>query len=112
MFRQTILLISLIALVTAQSAYYSHGTRQDGDEYIETLFHQTELTETTSVHIVDVRVSDVNTTLTYVQYNVLEVRIFIFLLTLFLNFSCFRVLIQLTVMELDKLKLQIITQLN
>lgn len=74
MFRQSILLISLIALATAQSAYYAHGVRQDGDQHIETLYHQTELTETSSVHIVNVRVSDANTTLTYVQYNVLEVR--------------------------------------
>lgn len=112
MFRQTILLVSLIALATAQSAYYAHGVRQDGDQFIETIYQQTELTEETSTHIVNVRISDANTTLTYVQYNVLEVRRKNLELFLKLIISSFRVLIQLIVMELDKLKLQNFTQIN
>lgn len=83
MFRQLILLVSLIAIATAQSAYYAHGARQDGDVFLETIYQQTELTENSGVHFINVRVSEVDRALTYVQYNVLEVSVFK-LLTFFL----------------------------
>lgn len=85
MFRQIILLVCLIALTTAQTVpQYNQGLRQDGDKFIEIIFQQTELTEELAAHSIDVRVSTENTTLTHVQFNVLEVSAFIKLLTLIL----------------------------
>lgn len=85
MFRQIILLVCLIALTTAQTVpQYNQGLRQDGDKFIEIIFQQTELTEELATHSIDVRVSTENTTLTHVQFNVLEVSAFIKLLTLIL----------------------------